>query len=162
MGSKRTERKVTKQAAGPAVHLGLTPYGSGWPVFTIKSEWAAASLPDDVDAQPEDLDSDVIFTSEAARLLKATKSRTTFLARTGVIPAFKVGKKEWRCSRAALQEWIRSQTKGSPELPEPTPVTPRAKRPVKSTVTKKRKDMPSDLSPKALMKAIKDMRFAGE
>jgi len=107
-------------------------------------------------------ESDVIFTLEAASLLKTTESRTTYLARTGVIPAFKVGKKEWRYSRKALQEWVLNQATGAAFVPAPLakPSTPRPC--VKSKAVKKSKNLPTDLSPEALKKAIQRIRPSGE
>jgi len=150
----------------------LTRYGRLGSVFSIRTDGAAyegASLGSidsgcaknttpSAPSQSEDADSDVIFTPEAANLLKASESRTTYLARTGVIPAFKVGKKEWRYSRRALEEWLQMQAKKCLDLPAliPTPSIPKPS--MKPKVTKKRREIPTDLSPEALRKAMKSIR----
>jgi hypothetical protein len=113
-------------------------------------------------SQLEDGDSDVIFTPEAARLIKAAESRTRCLARTGVIPAFKVGKKEWRYSRKALEEWVRNQTIGSMGMPTPLSNSSTHQPSLKPKAVKKKKSLPTDLSPEALKKAIQAIRPSGE
>lgn len=146
------------------------------PIFSIRTDGPAyegASFPSSdtgggnasnpsAPSQLEDADSDVMFTPEAAILLKTTESRTTYLARTGVIPAFKVGKKEWRYSRKALEEWVQKQAIGSLDVPAPIPVPSIPKPFVKPRAAKKRKNLPTDLSPEALKKAIQSIRPAGE
>jgi hypothetical protein len=154
----------------------LTRYGRLGPILSIRTDGPAyegTSCPS-IDAstgnaiaptappQPEDGDSDVIFTPKAAMLLKATESRTRCLARNGVIPAFKVGKKEWRYSKKALEEWVRNETIGSIGMPAPLPNPSRLKTSVKPKAVKKRKSLPTDLSPEALKKAIQRIRPAGE
>jgi hypothetical protein len=154
----------------------LTRYGRLGPILSIRTDGPAyegANYPaTDASAgnaisltappQLEDLDSDVIFTPEAARLIKATESRTRCLARTGVIPAFKVGRKEWRYSKKALEEWVRNQTRGSSGMPTPLPKPSILKTSVKQKAVKKRKSLPTDLSPEALKKAIQKIRPSGE
>lgn len=103
-------------------------------------------------------ESDIIFTGEAAILLKTTQSRTTYLARSGVIPAFKVGKKEWRYSRKALEEWVLKQVSGCVSLPESISVPPPHKQPVGPNPPNKRKEVPTDLSPEAIRKGIRKIR----
>jgi hypothetical protein len=154
----------------------LTRYCRLGPIFSIRTDGPAyegasfgsaesgvsnATAPE-APVQQENPDSDVIFTPEAACILKATESRTAYLARTGVIPAFKVGKKEWRYSRKALEEWVQKQANGSFGVSVPIPVPSIPKPSVKSKATKKRKNLPTDLSPEALKKAIQRIRHAGE
>jgi len=124
---------------------------------SIDSGWEKATTPSAL-SRSEDADSDVIFTPEAAILLKATESRTTYLARTGVIPAFKVGKKEWRYSRKALEEWLQMQAKRCLDVPALSPIPSIPKPSMKPRVTKKRREVPTDLSPEALRKAMKSIR----
>jgi excisionase family DNA binding protein len=146
------------------------------PIFPIRTDGPAyegASYPS-IDAgagnaisltapsQLEDGDSDVIFTPEAARLTKTNESRTRCLARNGVIPAFKVGKKDWRYSRKALEEWVRNQAIGSISVHTPLPKPSTLKTSAKPKATKKRKGLPTDLSPEALKKAIQGIRPSGE
>ncbi len=153
----------------------LMRYGRLGPIFSIRTDDSAYaeiwndSIDADVDnsastvpSKTEDPDSDVIFTPEAAALLKATESRTRFLARTGVIPAFKVGKKEWRFSKAALQEWVHKQANGCLVARQAIPASSTPKPSEKPKVTKKRRDIPTDMSPEALRKAIQRIRPAGE
>ena len=113
----------------------LTRYGRLGPVFTIRVDYPAYDRPDlawgetdrrevmasDACLEKKDAESDTIFTTEAARILRAAPSRTTYLARTGVIPAFKVGKKEWRYSRKSLEEWVLGQAARCLNIPRRLP-----------------------------------------
>jgi excisionase family DNA binding protein len=142
------------------------------PVFTIRfgptEDWPSKPAISDSEhkqvstavapSKQQNIESDIIFTSEAARILRTTPSRTTYLARTGVIPAFKVGKKEWRYSREALEEWILMQARKSTGLPHPIPEPSHPKPSVKPKVIKRRRKFPTDLSPEALRKAIQRMQ----
>jgi excisionase family DNA binding protein len=153
----------------------LTRDGRSGPVFTTRTD--AADFPRNPSSlatslgktsvsygSPEyqDKDSDVIFTPEAAAILKATESRTRSLARTGVIPAFKIGKKEWRYSRTSLKEWVQEQVKGSRNATGAITESSTAKRPAKRTAVQRRKQIPTDLSPEALRKAMQSIRLNGK
>jgi len=143
--------------------LGSLPYLSGniLPTCPLPSHVPHSKSEETSQSTGQVDESDVILTLEAASLLKTTESRTTHLARTGVIPAFKVGKKEWRYSRKALQEWVRKQANGCADVPTPLPQPSTTKSFVKPKATKK-KSLPTDLSPEALKKAIQSIRPTGE
>lgn len=154
----------------------LTRYGRLGPIFSIRTDGPAFDGPafgsidvvvekgarQNAPSRSEDADSDVIFTPEAATLLKATESRTTYLARTGVIPAFKVGKKEWRYSRKSLVEWVLNQARKGLDLPWHLPEPAHPKQSAKSKVSNRRNNIPTDLNPDALRSAIKSIRPTGE
>ena len=143
--------------------LGGTPSLSGNVLQTCSEQsFVPHSRSEDI-SWPTDQDDefDVIFTSEAASLLKTTESRTTYLARTGVIPAFKVGKKEWRYSRKALEEWVRKQANGCADSRESIPVPSTPKPSMRQNTPKKKKEAPADLSPEGLRKAIRNIRQTG-
>jgi len=143
--------------------LGSLPYLSGNILATCPQPSHVPHSKSEETSQSTDQDdeSDVIFTLEAARLLKTTESRTTHLARTGVIPAFKVGKKEWRYSRKALEEWVRKQANGCADSRESIPVPSTPKPSKQHNAPKNRNELPKDLSPDALRKAIRNIRQRG-
>jgi excisionase family DNA binding protein len=98
-------------------------------------------------------ESDILFTPEAAALLRATTQQTSELARKGLIPAFKIGKR-WRFSRKTLCEWVEKASTQHLDLFSPSATPPSPPEPVK-VKPKKRRNFPTDLSPEGLREALK-------
>ena len=140
------------------IEIGGVHYGPGWTVFTIRTPWATGCPSHDDGEQPQNAESDVIFTPEAAAVLKTTLSRTRSLARKGVIPAFKVGKKEWRYSKRTLLEWMQKQAQGRVGVQERIQEQSSPKPSRTPRISRSRRDIPTDLSPEALRKAINALR----
>ena len=58
------------------------------------------------------LDGDVLTIEEVARYLRLSEAKVYELARTGSIPAFRIGK-SWRFDRELLKEWVRKGAKAN-------------------------------------------------
>ncbi|EKD27803.1 MAG: hypothetical protein ACD_79C00569G0003 [uncultured bacterium] len=54
-------------------------------------------------------DSNILTTSEVAEYFQLNKSTVYFLAKTGKMPAFKVGK-QWRFNKKHLETWMQSHS----------------------------------------------------
>jgi excisionase family DNA binding protein len=145
----------------------LMRYSRLGPIFSVRTDGPAhvglnfssddtgarnRSRPEYLEQQP-DVESDIIFTPEAAELLRATTQQTSELARKGMIPAFKVGKR-WRFSRTTLLEWVEKASIQHVDLFSPSATPPSPPEPVK-VKPKKRRNFPTDLSPEGLREALK-------
>jgi len=56
---------------------------------------------------------DIMNIHDMARYLRLSEAQTYKLARTGCIPAFRLGK-AWRFRRSMVDEWIRKESEGKP------------------------------------------------
>jgi excisionase family DNA binding protein len=99
-------------------------------------------------------ESDILFTEEAAVLLRATTQQTSEMARKGLIPAFKVGKR-WRFSRKTLLEWVEKESTRRVDLFSPSATAPISPEPAKTKHKKNKRKFPTDLSPEALREALR-------
>jgi excisionase family DNA binding protein len=99
-------------------------------------------------------ESDILFTEEAAVLLRATTQQTSEMARKGLIPAFKVGKR-WRFSRKILLEWVEKASTKHLDLFSPSATVPTSPEPARTRPKKNKRKFPTDLSPTALREALR-------